>query len=134
MAQSAPAINDGVPMSPRQDQTKVAAKLPEIVPKRPECSLFLPTRDERKDMASLVRAQEFLDCERDGFPSHLAPPWKTAEEGEEKLGNACNYFAAKSVRDYPQAGQANLQLAYVRCHLNVMQIILTKMVKDLPAK
>lgn len=80
-------------------------------------------------MARLVRTDQFLDCERDGFPKTLAPPWKTSEEGEKKLSDACNYFAAKSVREYPQAGQANLQLASDRCHINVMQIILMKMVE-----
>jgi hypothetical protein len=58
--QSAPTVKDGVPRSPYQDQTKVATKLPEIVPKRAECALLLPERGERRDMASLVRAQRFL--------------------------------------------------------------------------
>jgi hypothetical protein len=116
-------------MYSQQEKSKPPAKVPEITPKRPECGLFLPARDERRDMARLVRADQFLDCERDGFPKTLAPPWKTSEEEEKKLSDACNYFAAKSVREYPQAGQANLQLASDRCHINVMQIILMKMVE-----
>jgi hypothetical protein len=82
-------------------------------------------------MARLIRADQFLDCERDGFPKPLAPPWKETTEGEKKLGDACNYFAAKSVKEYPQAGRENLQLAAARCHMNVMQIILEKMVEGL---
>lgn len=114
-----------------QDKNVASVKLPELTPRRPECGLFLPARDERRDMARLVRADQFLDCERDGFPKDLAPPWKTSEEGEKKLSGACDYFAQKSVREYPQAGHANLELAFDRCHINVMQVILTKMVEGL---
>jgi hypothetical protein len=94
----------------------------------------MPERDERHDLARLVRADQFIDCERDGFPKHLAPPWKEQEEAEKKLGDACEYFIAKSVKDYPQAGQANLQLAADRCRINVMGVILEELVQGTPSK
>ena len=103
--------------------------LPELTPRKPECGLFLPARDERHDLARLVRSQQFVDCERDGFPKDLAPPWKTTDEGEKKLGDACDYFVGESARDYPQVGQENLKLASDRCRIEVMQIILMKMVE-----
>src|SRR5713101_9357727 len=78
-----------------QQQSKT--KLPEIVPRRPECGILLPERDERHDVARLIRADQFLDCERDGFPKQFAPPWKEQDEAEKKLGDACGYFIAKSV-------------------------------------
>ncbi len=121
----------GFPMYSQQGASKSPTSLSEIVPKRPECGLFLPARDERRDMARLIRADQFLDCERDGFPKQLAPPWKETVEGEKKLGDACTYFAAKSVKEYQQAGQENLQLAADRCRINVMQIILGKMAEGL---
>jgi hypothetical protein len=102
---------------------------PEIMPRRPECAILLPERDERHDVARLIRADEFLKCERDGFPKAMAPPWKETEEGEKKLGDACEYFAAQSVKEYPSAGQPNLKLAADRCRINVMQIILMKTVE-----
>jgi len=114
-----------------QQQGKTQTKSPEIKPRRAECAILLPERDERHDLARLVRADQFLDCERDGFPKHLAPPWKEQEEGEKKLGEACKYFIAKSVRDYPQVGQANLQLASDRCHINVMGVIFQELVEGL---
>lgn len=43
---------------------------------RKECAILLPERDERNDIAKLIRADEFLRCERDGFPGDLAPPGK----------------------------------------------------------
>jgi hypothetical protein len=82
-------------------------------------------------MARLIRADQFLDCERDGFPKALAPPWKETVEGEKNLGDACEYFAAQSAKEYPDAGQDNLKLSADRCRINVMQIILTKMVEGL---
>jgi hypothetical protein len=114
-----------------QQQGKTPIKLPEVKPRRGECAILLPERGERHDLARLVRADQFLDCERDGFPKHLAPPWKEQEEAETKLGDACKYFIAKSVREYPQAGQANLQLAADRCRINVMDVILQQLVKGL---
>jgi hypothetical protein len=117
-----------------QQQSKPPAKLTGIKPVRGECAIFLPERDERHDLARLVRADEFLDCERDGFPSELAPPWQEQEEAEKKLGAACVYFAAKSVKEYPQAGQANLQLASDRCHINVMGVIFQELVEGSSAK
>lgn len=90
--------------------------------------LFLPARDERHDLARLVRSEEFLECERDGFPKALAPPWKTSDEGTKKLGDACEYFSGVSARNYPQAGRENLELAADRCRINVMQIILMTLV------
>lgn len=111
-----------------QSSTTKPADLPELKPQRPECGVFLPERDERHDLARLLRADQFLTCERDGFPKHLAPPWKETEEGEKKLGEACEYFVAQSGKEYRQVGEANLQLAADRCRINVMQIILMKMV------
>ncbi|HUM06292.1 MAG TPA: hypothetical protein VLT90_12585 [Terriglobales bacterium] len=114
-----------------QQKGKTPPKLPEVKPRRAECAILLPERDERHDLARLVRADQFLDCERDGFPKNLAPPWKDAEEGEKKLSDACKYFVAKSVKDYRQVGQANLQLASDRCHINVMGLIMQKLVEGL---
>ncbi len=114
-----------------QQQGKTPTKLPEVKPRRGECAILLPERDERHDLARLVRADQFLDCERDGFPKHLAPPWKEQEEAEKKLGDACDYFIAKSVKTYPQVGQPNLQLAAARCRINVAGIILQELVKGL---
>jgi hypothetical protein len=121
----------GLPMYSRQDKSKTAAKPPELTPRRPECAILLPERGERHDLARLIRADQFLDCERDGYPRDLAPPWKTTEEGEKKLADACEYFAGESARDYSQAGEANLKLAAVRCRLNVAQVMLMKMVQGL---
>ena len=53
--------------APAYPQQRKAAR-PELMPRRPECGLFLPARDEKHDLARLVRSQEFLECERDGFP------------------------------------------------------------------
>ena len=63
-----------LPTPLKQKQNNISAKPSEIAPRRPECGLFLPERDERHDMARLVRADQFLNCERDGFPKQLAPP------------------------------------------------------------
>jgi hypothetical protein len=116
-----------------QQQGKTPAKRPQVKPKRGECALFLPERDERRDLARLVRADQFLDCERDGFPKHLAPPWKEQQEAEEKLSAACEYFIAKAVKDYPQVGQANLQLVADRCRVNVLTVIFDQLVQSTPA-
>lgn len=121
----------GAPIGSQQKRNSTSVKPSELTPRRPECGLFLPARDERRDIARLVRADQFVDCERDGFPRQLAPPWKTTEEGEKKLSDACDYFAQKSVKEYSQAGQANLELAFDRCHINVMSIILAKMAEGL---
>jgi hypothetical protein len=91
----------------------------------------MPERDERHDLARVVRADEFLGCERDGLPKDLAPPWKDTEEGEKKLSDACEYFGEKAGKEYPQVGRANLKLATDRCRIIVMQIILSKMVEGL---
>lgn len=121
----------GVPMHSQQDKSKAPVKFPELTPRRPECGLFLPARDERHDLARLVRSEQFLDCERDGYPKNLAPPWKTSEEGTKKLSDACEHFAGESARDYPQAGQVSLKLAADRCRVNVMDIIMTQLVQGL---
>jgi hypothetical protein len=115
----------------RSQQEKDKTKAPELMPRRPECGILLPERDEAHDVARLVRADQFIDCERDGFPKSLAPPWKETEEGEKKLADACEYFAAQSAARYPKVGQDNLVLAADRCRINVMQVILTKMVEGL---
>lgn len=121
-------------LHPQQSSESKPPKPPEIVPRRPECGILLPERDERHDVARLIRADEFLKCERDGFPKAMAPPWKETEEGEKKLGDACEYFAAQSVKEYASVGQASLKLAADRCRINVMQIILGKMVEGIPQK
>jgi len=117
-----------------QQQGKVQTKLPELVPRRAECAILLPERDERHDLARLVRSDQFLDCERDGFPKHLAPPWKDSEEGTKKLGDACEYFIAKSIKEYPQVGQANLQLAADRCRINVIDVAFQQLVRGIGSK
>jgi len=120
----------GAPMYAQQ-QGRTPTKLPELTPRRIECGILLPERGERHDLARLVRAEQFLACERDGFPKYLAPPWREAEEAEKKLGDACEYFASQSATEYSQVGQASLKLAADRCRINVMQIILGKMVEGL---
>jgi hypothetical protein len=115
-----------------QQKSRTPTKLAELTPRRTECGLFMPARDERKDLARLVRSQQFLDCERDGFPKNLAPPWKTSEEGTKKLGDACEYFAGESARDYPQIGQESLKLAADRCRVNVILIIIPTLVQGQP--
>ncbi|SRR5579871_2608630 len=102
----------GAPLDSQQYKNSVSGEPSDLVPRRPECGLFLPARDERRDTARLIRADQFLDCEREGFPKRSAPPWKTTEEGEEEFSDACDYFSPKSVRDYPQTGHANLELAF----------------------
>lgn len=114
-----------------QQQSKRPTKAPELIPRRPECGILLPERGERNDLARLIRADQFLQCERDGFPKALAPPWKETDEGEKKLGDACEYFAAQSAREFPKVGEASLKLAADRCRINVMQVILGKMVEGL---
>ena len=120
---------DLTPAHSQQTKGRAPSSPPELKPRKPECGLFLPARDERHDLARLVRSQQFIDCERDGFPRELAPPWKTTEEGEKKLSDACEFFAGKSAKEYPQVGRENLKLAADRCHIEVMQIILMKMVE-----
>jgi len=107
------------------------AKLPEVEPKRPECAILLPERDERNDLAKLIRAEQFLRCERDGFPKNFAPPWKTSEEAMQKLSGACDYFSKVSVREFSQAGKDNLALARMRCHVNVLTIGLMQFTRGL---
>jgi hypothetical protein len=121
----------GASMPSQQDKGKSSGKPPELIPRRTECGILLPERGERYDMARLVRADQFLDCERDGFPKHLAPPWKETVEAEKKLGDACEYFASKSVKEYPQVSQDALNLAADRCRINVVQIILMKTTQGL---
>jgi hypothetical protein len=105
-----------------------AGNPPELKPRRPECATLLPQRDEEHDMARLVRADEFLNCERDGYPKHLAPPWKDSDEATNKLSDACAYFGEKAAREYPNAGTASLKLATNRCLINVLQAIIMKLV------
>lgn len=120
------------PILSQQDNGKTRDKdHAELLPRRPECGILFPERDERHDVARLVRADQFLRCERDGFPKILAPPWKETEEAEKKLGDACEYFAARSAEEYSDVGQSSLKLAADRCRINVMQIILTKMVEGI---
>jgi hypothetical protein len=115
-----------------QQPADKATKAREIKPKRGECAILLPAHDERRDLARLVRSDQYLDCERDGFPKHLAPPWKEQEEAEKKLSAACDYFIAKAVKDYPQVGRANLQLVADRCRINVLTVILGQLVESTP--
>jgi len=116
-------VSFGAPLYSQQKD-----KRPELIPRRVECGIFVPARDEKHDLARLVRSQEFLECERDGFPKALAQPWKTSDEGTKKLGDACEYFSSESVRDYPQVRRENLELAADRCRIEVMQIILTTLI------
>ncbi len=121
----------GTPIYSRQDKSKAPAKPRELTPRRPECAILLPERGERHDLARLVRAEQFLSCERDGYPKNLAPPWKTSEEGTKKLSDACEYFAGESAREYSQVGQASLKLAADRCRVNVMDVIMMQLVRGL---
>lgn len=114
-----------------QQQGKTPTKLPELMPRRAECGILLPERGERHDLARLIRAEQFLACERDGFPKHLAPPWNETDEAEKKLGDACAYYAAQSAKEYSQIGQVSVKLAADRCRIYVMQVILSKMVEGL---
>jgi hypothetical protein len=113
-----------------QDQHAVTPKLPELTAQRPECGLFLPMRDERFDMAKLIRADQFVNCERDGYPKNIAPPWKETLEAESKLAQACEYFAAESARDYPTLAKQDLILAADRCRITVIQIMIEKLPGD----
>lgn len=119
------------PAYSQQQKSKPPAKPPEIEPRKPECAILLPERGERNDLAKLIRAEQFLRCERDGFPKHLAPPWKDSTEGTKKLSDACQYYAKLSATDYPQVGQQNLKLAAARCQVNVLDISLRVLVRDL---
>src|SRR5258708_3372666 len=88
-----------------QQHDRKSAELPqEFMARRPECGTLLPPRDERHDLARLALHEQFLDWGRAGLPKNLAPPWKTSDEGTKKLSDACERFAAKSARDYPQVG------------------------------
>lgn len=117
-----------VPIYPQKDKRKTPVKRPELMPRRGECATLMPLGDERRDVARLLRADQFLDCERDGYPRHLAPPWKDSLEGTRKLSDACEYFADKAAREYPEVGQANLKLAADRCRVNVMEVIVQTLV------
>jgi len=100
----------------------------ELVPRRAECGIFLPARDERHDVARLIRSTEFVDCERDGFPKSLAPPWKTSDEATKRLADACEYFSAEYSKQYAQVRRDDLELAADRCRIEVMGVILTTLV------
>lgn len=115
---------------PIRSQNSGNPKRPELAAQRAECGLFLPMRDERFDMARLIRADEFINCERDGYPKDIAPPWKETLEGEKKLGQACEYFAAESARDYPTLAKQDLTLAADRCRITVLQIMIEKLPGD----
>lgn len=112
-------------------QTQTPEKLPEIQPRRAECAMLLPERGEKNDVAKLIRAEQFLRCERDGFPKTLAPPWATSDEGIKKLGDACEYFNSQSRKDYSQVGAENLQLARARCFMNVASLTLRVLQRDM---
>jgi hypothetical protein len=81
----------------------------------------------------LVRADQFLNCERDGFPKHLAPPWKDSEAAGKKLGDACEHFAKESAKHYPQVGKANLKLTSDRCRINVITALFQDLVEHVSA-
>ncbi len=117
-----------LPIYAQKEGGKRPARSTELAPRRGECAILMPERDERRDLARLVRAEEFLDCERDGYPKQLAPPWKDSAEATKKLSDACEYFAQKAATEYPEAGQVNLKLAADRCRVNVMQVILMTLV------
>jgi hypothetical protein len=68
----------GVPAYPQKENGKKRAQAQGLKPRRGECASLMPERDERRDVARLVRADQFLDCERDGYPKHLAGSHGTA--------------------------------------------------------
>jgi hypothetical protein len=95
---------------------------------RRECAIFLPEPDERADTAKLLRGEQFAECERDGFPKSIAPPWSTEDEATTRLGDACDSFAEKSVRKFPQIPKTSVELARERCLLQVMSVILDRLI------
>lgn len=104
---------------------------PELKPRRPECGILFPERDERDDLAKLIRAEQFVRCERDGFPAQ-GPPWKTDEAAVHGMENACDYFAATSAKKFSQVGEDALTLARTRCYANIMTIELELLKNALP--
>ncbi len=126
-----PIGKDQRPTSERAQPTP-HAKFPELQPRRPECTVLLPEKDERNDLAKLIRAEQFIRCERDGFPKDSAPPWKTEEEAIHGLENACDYFSVTSAKSYSHVGEENLALARTRCFMNIMTIEVTLIERALP--
>ena len=94
--------------SPATHAQAATTRQGELRPTRPECEILLPERDEPNDLAELIRADQFLRCERDGFRRDLAPPWKTETETHDKLVDACDYFA--------RSLQANTSAESVKMH------------------
>jgi|SRR5215831_12264621 len=98
---------------------------------RGECGLFYPEADERDDLAKLLRADQFVRCERDGFPRSIAPPWQSSEEASRKLADGCDYFNRLSSKNYSQLSQEDLSLAAMRCQINVLTVRLDSLVRDM---
>ena len=104
----------------------------ELRPTRPECEILLPERDEPNDLAKLIRADQFLRCERDGFRRDLAPPWKTETEAHDKLVDACDYFASVSGKYFSRVGQDALKVAHDRCITRLLTLSMTRLEKSSP--
>jgi hypothetical protein len=104
----------------------------ELRPTRPECEILLPERDEPNDLAKLIRADQFLRCERDGFRTDIAPPWKTETEAHDKLVDACDYFASMSGKYFSRVGQDALKMAHDRCITRLLTLSMTGLGKSYP--
>jgi hypothetical protein len=115
--------------SPAIHAQMAATKQSEIKPTRPECAVLLPQRDELDDLAKLVRADQFLRCERDGFPRQLAPPWKNSAEAHDKLVDACDYYAGMSGKYFRRVGQDALKTSHDRCITSLLTLSMTELDK-----
>jgi hypothetical protein len=104
----------------------------ELRPTRPECEILLPERDEPNDLAKLIRADQFLRCERDGFRKDVAPPWRTEAEAHDKLVDACDYFATVSGKYFSLVGQDALKVAHDRCITRLLTLSMTGLGKSSP--
>jgi hypothetical protein len=111
--------------SPAIHAQAATTKQGELRATRPECEILLPDRDEPNDLAKLIRADQFLRCERDGFRRDLAPPWKTEAETHDKLVDACDYFASVSGKYFSRVGQDALKVAHDRCIIGILTLSMT---------
>ena len=111
--------------SPVIHAQQAATTIQDLRPTRPECEMLLPERDEPNDLAKLIRADQFVRCERDGFRRDLAPPWKTGTEAHNKLVDACDYFASVSDKYFSRVGPDALQAAHDRCITRLLTLSMT---------
>jgi hypothetical protein len=118
--------------SPAIHAQAVTTNQSELRPTRPECEILLPERDEPNDLAKLIRADQFLRCERDGFRRDVAPPWKTETEAHDKLVDACDYFASVSGKYFSRVGQDALKVAHDRCITRLLTLSMTGLGKSYP--